>query len=92
MAAAATGAPAPPQATAAQSAPSSVEPMYQNGMTRPSTRAPSLWAATLLSSGSRSTIGLKNTATANSTPTITPTTTSVTAANAFCMTPPQGFF
>ena len=55
--------------------------VYQNGITRPSTRAPSLRAARPAAPGSRSKIGLTNTATANSTPTISPTATTVTTAS-----------
>jgi hypothetical protein len=61
--------------------------MYQNGITRPSTRAPSALASIQDPMGSRRSIGPTKTATANSTPTITPTMVAVTTASVVTMTP-----
>ena len=56
--------------------------MYQNGITRPSTRPPSARASSEDPAGSRSRIGLTKTATANSTPTMRPATVAVMTASA----------
>ena len=45
--------------------------MYEHGITRPSTRAPSALASIQGPTGSRRSIGPTKTATANSTPTMT---------------------
>ena len=55
--------------------------MYQNGITRPSTRAPSALPSIQAPMGSRRSIGPTKTATANSTPTMTPTTVAVMTAS-----------
>ena len=61
-----------PDATIAATINTTNVAMYQNGITLPSTRLPSLRARRYASSGSRSKIGLVKAATAISTPTIGP--------------------
>src|ERR1700733_11968023 len=89
-AAAVVAAPAPvadlPQVAAASPAVRASDPTYQNGITRPRTRAPSARASSAGPAGSRSNIGLMKTATANSTPTMRPTTVVVTTASAVSIT------
>ena len=87
-AAAATAAPPadPPQVTVASQAVRSSEPMHQNGITRPGTRAPSARASSAVPAGRRSMTGLTKTATANSTPAMTPTTVAVITASVASMT------
>src|SRR5580698_5294462 len=89
-AAAATAAPPadPPHVAAASQDVRSRDPTYQNGITRPSTRAPSARASSEDPAGSRSRIGLTKTATANSTPTMTPTTVAVMTASVVSITFP----
>ena len=59
--------------------------MYQNGITRPSTLAPSALASIQDPTGSRRSIGPAKTATENSTPTMTPTTVAVMTASVVSM-------
>src|SRR5215472_13403932 len=75
----------PPHLAAASQAVRSRDPMYQNGITRPSTRPPAAVASIQDPTGSRRWIGLTKTATANSTPTMTPTTVAVMTASVAIM-------
>src|ERR1700734_854221 len=77
-----------PHLAAASQAVRSRDPMYQNGITRPSTRAPTALASIQGPTGSRRNIGPTKTATANSTPTMTPTTVAVMTARVVFMTTP----
>ena len=77
-----------PHTSAARTAVSAREAMYQNGIARPSTRPPSARAASDASAGRRNSIGLTTTATANSTPTMRPTTVAVTTARTDVMARP----
>src|SRR5580700_3860908 len=70
----------PPHLAAASQAVSSRDPMYQNGITRPSTRAPSALASIQGPTGSRRSIG--------PTKTMTPTTVAVMTASVVIMTTP----
>src|SRR5580693_4431091 len=88
-AAAAMAAPAPvadrSQVAAASPAVRISDPTYQNGITRPRTRPPSARAWSAAPAGRRSSIGLTKTATANSTPTMMPTTVALMTASAVSM-------
>ena len=74
-----------PHVTAARAAVRISEPTYQNGIRRPSMRPPSARAARDAPTGRRNRIGLRTKATANSTPTMRPTTVAVTTARTDAM-------
>src|SRR5689334_5491859 len=77
-----------PQTVAASAIVRISDATYQNGITRPSTRPPSARAASDAPDGSRRKMGLTKTATANSTPTMSPQTVAATTASVWTTTAP----